>query len=146
VAISVIVADLVVAAEAVAAAVEARCATSQGVMETVEDPGVTAVILIPHPLLHLICVNEWMAMEAEATEVVAAAGVVMVAPAVILMDPAILTHATNPWAVVEVPPCLTDVVAQLATLHPYKVDVETWVDPVLCADLIRTPQGTLMVE
>ena len=58
----IIVADLVVAAEAVAAAVEVRCATSQGVMETVEDPGVTAVILIPHPLLHLICVNEWTAM------------------------------------------------------------------------------------
>ena len=71
---------------------------------------------------------------------VAAAGVVMVALAVILMDPAILTHATNPWAVVEVPPCLTDVVAQLATLHPYKVDVETWVDPVLCADLTHTPR------
>ena len=58
----IIVVDMVAAAEAVEA-VEARCATKgEVVSEIVEVLEVTAVILIPRPLLQHTCVNAWMAM------------------------------------------------------------------------------------
>jgi len=135
-----LVVDSAVAAEVVAD-VEARCATHQVVMEIVGDQGATAVILIPHPLLHLICVSAWTATE--VTEVVVAA-VVMEAT---IPEAVILMLATSPWEVAEAPLCLTDAVDPLATLHPdLLVDAEIWVDLVQCADLIRTQQGTRMEE